>query len=59
MTLSEIEAAGYTAGLNEAGEPSYRIGCSYDGRTREGKAWWRGFMAGDAERCQKARAGAQ
>lgn len=48
----EIEQSGYEAGLNRAGQPSYNIYCPFDGRTKEGKAWWRGFMRGDAERCR-------
>lgn len=38
---------GYTVGL---ATPSTGF-CPYDGRTKAGKEWWRGFMVGDAERC--------
>jgi len=41
---------GYAAGLQD---PS-RISCPYDGRTRAGRAWWKGFMLGDHRRCAAA-----
>jgi ribosome modulation factor len=48
MTDQErIKSEGYTAGLASPNG----IQCPYDGRTRAGKAWWDGFMAGDAKRC--------
>lgn len=49
--FQEIEKAGYDAGRNAAGNPAYNIHCPFDGRTKEGRAWWRGFMNGDAKRC--------
>lgn len=49
--FQEIEAAGYAAGLNSARKPTYEIHRPFDGRTKEGRAWWRGFMNGDAQRC--------
>jgi len=42
---------GYTAGLASP----YGLTCPYDGRTKAGKEWWRGFMAGDSERCAAKR----
>lgn len=43
------EQQGYRAGLTSP----HGIDCPYDGRTRNGKAWWQGFVRGDKERCQQ------
>lgn len=45
-----VEIDGYKAGLNAEDKPCYQINCPYDGRTREGKAWWFGFLRGNTER---------
>jgi hypothetical protein len=50
-TSAEYQA-GYAAGLASP----HGTWCPYDGRTRAGKSWWAGFMAGDSQRCAEARA---
>lgn len=55
VAMENTYLEGHAAGLNEAGLPSYNIGCPYDGRTKAGKEWWRGFMEGDRERCARLR----
>lgn len=56
VTREQIKAEGYAAGLASP----RGITCPYDGRTKAGRAWWDGFLAGDTERCcaaaQKGRA---
>jgi len=45
-----VEEEGYISGLKSP----HGIPCPYDGRTKRGKAWWKGFLRGDAERCRVA-----
>lgn len=51
FNFAEIKRAGFAAGRNATGLPTYEIHCPFDGRTKEGKTWWDGFMTGEAERC--------
>lgn len=50
--MTTVYDQGRAAGLLS---PRAIMQSEYDGRTREGKEWWRGFMDGDAERCAAAR----
>lgn len=45
----------YEEGLAEGRKGPFGIYCPYDGRTKAGKEWWRGFVVGDAEWCAKRR----
>lgn len=53
--IEDAYSKGYADGLNEAGLPGYNVMNPYDGRTREGKDWMRGFLAGDAERAARVK----
>lgn len=45
--LDRADSEGYMAGLQSPNG----MHCPYDGRTKAGKVWWKGFIRGDAERC--------
>lgn len=49
------ESSAYQAGEAEGLNPTPHTCCPYDGRTRIGKSWWAGFVAGDRRRCAERR----
>jgi hypothetical protein len=55
--LQDAYQAGEAAGENYLGPGihSSALMCPYDGRTKLGRAWWKGFMAGDRRRCERSK----